>query len=270
VRVSVSFLSALLAVGLLSAASQPQQFQRPLVFEQNRGQAPAQVKWMAQGSSYRVLLGSEGATFLFADKTDLRAVSSRLPVPFRRAAPLQYRAVQMKLAGSRPWKDISGADPTGGVSNYLSDTDLKSWITNIPHYARVKVAGVYPGIDLIVYSHGGNLEYDFAISPGADPNQIQLVFEGMEKMRVDQKSGDLVLTVKGSSELRQLRPKIYQQVENKRVEINANYRLLDDGRAGFTLAAYDRSRPLVIDPTVDFTTFFGGTSADQPAAIAVG
>jgi len=176
----------------------------------------------------------------------------------------------MKLAGSRPWKDILGAEPTGGVSNYLSDADLKSWITNIPHYARVKVAGVYPGIDLIVYSHGGNLEYDFAISPGADPNQIQLVFEGMEKMRVDQKSGDLVLTVKGSSELRQLRPKIYQQVENKRVEINANYRLLDDGRAGFTLAAYDRSRPLVIDPTVDFTTFFGGTSADQPAAIAVG
>jgi hypothetical protein len=79
----------------------------------------------------------------------------------------------MKLAGSRPWKDISGAEPTGGVSNYLSNTDLKSWITNIPHYARAQVAGVYPGIDLILYSHGGNLEYDFVVSPGADPDQIR-------------------------------------------------------------------------------------------------
>src|SRR6185369_10250099 len=47
-------------------------------------------------------------------------------------------------------------------------------------------------------------------------------------------------------------------------------RLLDHGRAAFTLASYDRSRPLVIDPTVHFTTFFGSSdSADQASAIAV-
>src|SRR5438445_10627077 len=116
-RIRVQFLSALIAGGLLSAAPTPQQFHMPLVFEQNQGQAPGQVKWMGQGSSYRVLLSSDGATFLFADKTDLRAVSSRLPASLRRPFQMKYNIVRMKLQGSRPWKDISGADPTGGVSN---------------------------------------------------------------------------------------------------------------------------------------------------------
>src|SRR5882724_1675691 len=119
------FLSALIAGGLLTAAPQPQQFHIPLVFEQNQGQAPEQVKWMGQGSSYRVLLSSEGATFLFADKTDLRAVSSRRPVPVLRPFQMKYNIVRMKLQGSRPWKDISGAEPTGGVSNYLDNINRK-------------------------------------------------------------------------------------------------------------------------------------------------
>ena len=62
----------------------------------------------------------------------------------------------MKLAGGKPWKNILGAEPTGGVSNYLSQTDLKSWISNVPRYQRVKVTGVYDGIDLIFYTKGSD------------------------------------------------------------------------------------------------------------------
>jgi hypothetical protein len=71
------------------------------------------------------------------------------------------------------------------------------------------------------------------------------------------------------SELRQVRPKVYQEVDSQRVQIAGGYKLLDHRRAAFTLAAYDRSRPLVIDPTVAFTSFFGGSSADYAWAVAV-
>ena len=67
-------------------------------------------------------------------------------------------------------------------------------------------------------------------------------------MRVDPKSGDLVVTLPDGSELRQLKPKVYQQAGNKRVEIAGGYRLLAQQRAAFTLAGYDRSHALVIDP----------------------
>ena len=175
----------------------------------------------------------------------------------------------MRLPGSRPWNHLSGLEPTGGISNYIHGPAAKDSLTNIPHYARFKVAGVYEGVDLVFYSHGGDLEYDFVAAPGADPSQIQLAFEGTDRMRVDEQSGDLVLTTAGGSELRQVRPRVYQQVGAKRVEVGGRYRLLKHGQAAFTLAHYDRRRPLVIDPTIAFTRFLHGSDTDQAQAVAV-
>jgi hypothetical protein len=254
---------------LAAAPAPPQTFHLPLTFEQNRGQAPNEVKWLGQSSSYRVLFDGDGATFLLPDKKDMRARAGRRPVPVDPSFRMKYSVMRMKLAGARPWKSISGLEPTGGVSNYLSPTDAKSWISNIPQYQRVKVAGVYQGIDLVFYTNGGNLEYDLVAAPGADLKQVQVVFEGMRGMRVDEKSGDLLLTAPDGSELRQLRPKVYQQIADKQVEIAGGYRVLGQGRAAFTVGAYDRSRAVVIDPTVDFTTFYGGNSSDEPFAVAL-
>ena len=86
-------------------------------------------------------------------------------------------------------------------------------------------------------------------------------------MRVDGKSGDLLLTTAGGSELRHVRPKVYQQVGNERVEVAGGYEILDRRHATFTLASYDRQRPLVIDPTI--TTFLTGNGEDAATALAV-
>jgi hypothetical protein len=267
--VRVGVLTCLIAGTLLSAGPQPHQsFHRPLTFEQNLGQAPTQITWMGQSSSYEVLLDGESATIIIPDKTDVQAASTRLPGT-RPRLRLKYSAVRMKLAGSRPWRDISGSEPTGGVSNYLNNRDLKRSVNHIPQYGRVKVANVYKGIDLIFYNNGGDLEYDFAVAPDANPEQIQVVFEGTTKTRVDPKSGDLIVTLPGGSELRQLKPKVYQQAGNKRVEIAGGYRLLDQERAAFTLAGYDRSHALVIDPRLTIARSIGGNKDDQATAIAV-
>ena len=124
--IRISVLSALIAGGLLLAAPGPQQpFHRPLVFEPNRGQAPAQVKWLGQSSNYQVLLDAESATIVIPDKTDLPAASTRIP-GMRPPRRLNYSAVRMKLAGSRPWKDITGAGLTGGCGvNYLNNRDAE-------------------------------------------------------------------------------------------------------------------------------------------------
>ena len=127
---------------------------------------------MGRGSSYRVLLGSDGATFLLPEKEHTRATAPQRPAPMTRSSRMRYSVMRMNLAGGRTWKDISGVDATGGVSNYLSPIDSKSWISDVPRYQRVRVAGVYKGIDLMFYSNGTDLEYDFVVAPGADPKQI--------------------------------------------------------------------------------------------------
>ena len=182
----------------LDAAPKPQPFHRPLVFEPNRGQAPPHVKWIAQADGYRLLLTSEGATILLAYPTEEAPRAASLP---RLLQPAQlsassskvYSTVQMKLTGGRPWSGMEGLEPTGGISNYLLGSDPRQWQTNIPHYSKLSASQVYDGIDLVFYSHGDDLEYDFVVAPGADPKQIQLAFDGVEEMRVDRKSGDLLL-----------------------------------------------------------------------------
>ena len=263
--VRLVLLSIVLNTTFLVAAPQPQTFRRPLVFEPNQGQAPPQVKWLARGPGYELFLTEEGVTMMMQEGGAADSLRNLKPT----LTKLSYSAMSMKLAGSRPWNSVTGVEPTGGISNYLRGVDAKNSLTKIPHYARVSVASVYDGVDLVFYSHGGDLEYDFVVKPGADPTKIQLAFEGTERMSVDDKSGDLVLATAGGSKLRQLRPKVYQEVEGRRVEIAGGYKLLDHGRAAFTLADYDRSRPLVIDPTVSFVSFFGGNSVDYPHAVAV-
>jgi hypothetical protein len=266
--IRVSVVSALIAGGLLSAAPTPQPFHRSLTFEPNQGQAPAEFQWLGQSSSYQVLLDNESATIVIPDKTGLQAAATRKPGT-RSRLRLKYSAIRMKLAGSRPWRDISGSEPTGGVSNYLNGRDLKRSVNHVPQYKQVKVANVYQGIDLVFYNNGDDLEYDFAVAPGANPEQIQVAFEGTNGMRVDPKSGDLIVTLPGGAEVRQLAPKVYQQVGEKRLEIAGGYRLLEPQRAAFRVAGYDRHHALVIDPTLKIARSFHGSQDDLANAIAV-
>ena len=266
---------SVLSATFLAAAPQPRPFEHPLIFEPNRGQAPAHVKWIARASGYLLLFTDEGATIVLpeapADVTSEPSLPRLFrPAHFRAATTKQtYSTVQMKLTGSRPWTGMDGLEPTGGVSNYLRGSDPKRWHTDVPHYARMSARQVYDGIDLVFYSNGGDLEYDFIVAPGADPKQIQMSFDGVDEMRVDRKSGDLLLTTAAGSELRHVRPKVYQQVGNERVEVAGSYQLLDRRQATVKLLAYDRQRTLVIDPVLKFSTYLFGNGKDRAYALAV-
>jgi hypothetical protein len=266
--IRICALAALIAGGISAAVPAPQAFRLPLTFEKNQGQFPAKVKWAAHSSGYEVVFDNESATMVIPDKTALQKVSTRVD---GKSAPLHipYSAVRMKLAGGRPWDDMAGAEPSGGISNYINTRDGKRSVNHVAQYRRMKVANVYPGIDLVFHTSGEELEYDFAVAPDADPSRIQIVFDGAKAIRVDAKSGDLVLTLPDRSEIRQLKPKLYQRVGNKDVEIRGSYKLLDAKRVAFAVAGYDRSHGLVIDPRVTIARSVSGSKETQANAVAV-
>jgi hypothetical protein len=94
------------------------------------------------------------------------------------ATSLTDWVVRMQLTGANPNARISSLDELQGRSNYFIGRDPAKWRTNIANYARVKYANVYPGVDLVYYGNQRQLEYDFVLSPGADPRQIELNFAG--------------------------------------------------------------------------------------------
>jgi hypothetical protein len=241
-----------------------------VIFEPNLGQAPPEVTWIARSSGYRLFLTNEGAAIMLTDHPSESPRDVLTHAVFQPMRPkLSRRTVKMKLTGSRAWNQVTGLQPTGGVSNYFFGSAPGDWHTDIPHFSRVSVANVYDGIDLVFYSLGGKLEYDFVVAPGADPKQIRMAFDGVDGLRVDDKSGDMILTTASGSELRHVHPKIYQRTGKRQVEVVGGFELIDSRQAAFTLAAYDRRLPLVIDPTVVFTRFLGGTNYDSSSAIAV-
>jgi hypothetical protein len=163
---------------------------------------------------------------------------------------------------------VSGLEELPGKANYFIGSDPAKWRTNIPTYAKVHYRDVYLGIDLLYYGNQRQLEYDFVVAPGADPKKIVLGFEGADKLEIDAQ-GDLVLHT-ADGQIRQKKPLIYQEVDGVRTEIEGSYILKGANRFGFTVAAYDVNRPLIIDPVVlSYSTYLGGSGVDQGHGIAV-
>jgi Beta-propeller repeat len=261
---------AMLSPAILAAAPNPTTFNRPLAFEPNRGQAPGQVSWTARGEGYQLFLTSSGATITMAEPVAPSPADPHLSIPGRPAL-LKGRvsAIGMHLVASHAWSKVHALEPTGAVSNYLIGSDRANWHSGIPQYRRLQVNGVYDGIDLVFYGHGRDLEYDFVLAPGADPNQIRLAFDGVGPLRIDHQTGDLVIKTNSGSEMRHVRPRVYQQIGNQKKEVAGGYQILGNGEAAFRLASYDRQHALVVDPTVEFTTFIEGNSQDVVQGLAV-
>jgi uncharacterized protein (TIGR03437 family) len=125
---------------------------------------------------------------------------------------------------------------------------------------------VYPGIDLVYYGKDGHLEYDWMVSPGADPAMIRMTFESADRLRID-KDGDLVIRT-GESEYRHKKPVIYQEIGGQRISVAGRWTL--HGKEGsFHIGAYDHGKGLVIDPPLIFSTYHGGNGLDYAYAVAV-
>jgi hypothetical protein len=173
----------------------------------------------------------------------------------------------MKLAGANARAGVTGADALPGKSNYFIGSDPSQWRTNVPTYGAVKYAAVYPGIDLVYHGNQRLLEYDFLVAPGADPRAIGIRFQGARKLTVN---GDGALVIGfGGSEVIEPAPVVYQEVGGRRQTVAGRYVLRGKGRVGFGVATYDRRRPLVIDPTLVYSTLLGCCWLNDFAAIAV-
>jgi hypothetical protein len=222
----------------------------PVAFEPNVGQSAEPVKFLAHGSGYGLFLTrGEAALSLSAAREG-------------NSAPM----VRMQFSGANPTTDVSATEKLAGRTNYFIGNDRSRWLRDVPQFGRVRYASLYPGIDLDFYGHEGHIEYDFTVAPGADPHKIQLQFHGADNLQIAN-NGDLVLAAAGR-EVRFQAPHVYQKSGSREDPVAGSFVLLANGRAGFEVGPYDRSRALVIDPVLTYSTYLGG-SGNESCGIAV-
>jgi uncharacterized protein (TIGR03437 family) len=207
-----------------------------IAFEPNQGQADRQARFLARGPGYDLVLNSGEAAMA------------------RGAGVLRWRFV-----GARERAPAELLEPLSSYSQYY----LGDFRARVPRYGRLRFREVYPGVDVVYYGRGGELEYDLVVAPGADPGRIRLAFDGVQDVRLSPE-GDLVLATAGG-EIRQRRPVVEQ--DGRRIP--ASYALFGGRQVGFRLGRYDRSRPLVVDPILRFASYLGGAGDDAAAGVAL-
>lgn len=223
----------------------------PLSFEANQGQAARDVMYLSRGQGYTLFLtGTEAVLRLAAEK------------------PRSGAVVRMKLEGAAAKPRVEGLGPLPGRSHYFIGADPAGWHTNIPNFARIRYRDVYPGVDLVYYGNQRRLEYDFVVAPGADFHVVQLAFEGsIGRLSLDP-AGNLFVRAAAGRELCLHKPVIYQQAGDTRRTVQGRYVLKGNRRVALKIAAYDTTRPLIIDPVLTYSTYLGAGYLDGANAIA--
>lgn len=221
----------------------------PLRFEPNQGQSSSDAKFFAWGRGFSASFKENEADLVLDHRTgtcDLLRVS---------------------LPNARQNASISAESRLPGTVNYFNGNEPKNWHAGLPTFGRLRYVGVYAGIDLTYYGSQGRLEFDFEVSPGADPKSIRIRFDGAERAALDAE-GNLIVTAR-NGEISFQRPVIYQPNGGKGKDLVAgSFSVLGKSTIGFVIAGYDHTRPLIIDPILNYSTYIGPLA--EATSIAVG
>ncbi len=213
-------------------------------FEPNLGLADPEVEFLSRGPGYELEI-------------------TRREIRLRRGG----HVARMRLEGAAAAAGVAGLGQRPSVSNYLTGSDPARWRIGVPHFERVKLSGVYPGVDLVFYGQRNSVEYDFELAPGVDPGSIRMRWEGAERPELDSAGNLLLATPAGP--LRIERPLAWQQTGDERRAVKARFQVEPSGAVGFVLGEWDRRRALVIDPVLTYSGYLGGAGFDSATAVAV-
>jgi Beta-propeller repeat len=246
-----SFVLSAATAGAVTVAGSPR---IPFAFVQNRGQASPSVRYIGMGPEFKAWFENRGVT-LRHGKTTVRIV-------------FEDGAVS---AGARPQPVTAGTvridadNPIGARANYLHGSDPRQWQTDLPLFGAIHYNGVWPGVELTYRAEHGRLKAEYRIEPGTNIERILLRFDGAPQIQTD---GTLRIHLT-SGDFVEEKPSFYQSVGDERREVAGKFEKLPGGAIGFRVADYDHNQPLVIDPSILFSGYFGGTSEDNITAVGI-
>ncbi len=242
------------------------------VFVHNVGQAGPDVLFNTLDSAGRLLF-ARGEVLLTLRSPDRVAdlLNPSLEGDQRESPPHQNPTkLRLRFESANEGVQVVGREQLPGIVNYYLGNDPKSWYTDISTFESIAYEGLYDGIDLVYSGQAGALKGTYVIAPGANPEAIKWRYEGASSVRV--RKGKLVISVGETDEtppLIERQPVAWQTVNGNRVPVVVRYLVRRDGRIGFSVGQYDEALPLTIDPTLDYSTYVGGSGSEEGCGIAV-
>lgn len=253
----IAFLLLLISIEVIGQNNQG------LRFIENKGQWEKGSDFQAQVPGGRLGVSSRGFSVLLLDLHELeqRHLAGHAEISesngHSTTGPINGHYFQINLLGSNHNSKPIVEHPLDGHYNYFIGSDSTKWAANALAYESILYPDVYPGINFRVSSIGKNLKYDFIVTPGADPSQIKIQYNGVNSV---EKSGDGLTIQTSVGSLTELKPFSYQVSNQNKETVPSEYRLDNDIISIALPAEYDRSKELVIDPLLIFSTYSGSTA----------
>jgi hypothetical protein len=238
---ALAFSSICVFSASVQGSTNPGAPQLPFTFVENRGQADAQIRYIGSGPDFKAWFEDRGVI--------LQQGQTNVQVTFENMA--------------RP--RIKAESPLAARANYLRGNDASRWHTDLPLFGSIRYIGLWQGIDVTYTAIGGQVKAEYLVAPGADPSRIGLRFGGDVRIQEDG-----TLRIKGlQGDFMEDKPFLYQSVGGKRVEVAGSFEKLANGSIGFHTADYDRAQTLIIDPSIMFSGYFGGSTEDDITAVGI-
>ena len=241
----------------------------PLYFIENKGQLDSKVRFYVKTSGQTLYFTGEGIVFelLRREKEAGKRSEGVEKGSEAKEAKTEQLVFNLRFEDARRGVLIEGLDRQEAGINYFVGNNRSKWKTSIPTYKGVVYKGIYKGIDLKVFGKGKDIEYEFIVNPGANPDDILLTYNGIEGLAKNGEGELLIATAFGK--LKETRPYIYQEIEGKRA-VDGSFEIRNSaGQSqtrkfsyGFQVAPYDPSYPLIIDPTLVYSTYLGDDCAN--------
>jgi Beta-propeller repeat len=222
----------------------------PLTFIENQGQADERIAYYTHSPGHSLTFTRDGHALRLSRANDEGTQAHTIKVELVEGAPERIESLQR----------------APGIVSYFKGPK-EQWKTAIPTHSKIGYVRPWPGIDLSYDGTNGRLESVYTVAPHADPSQIKLRYSGQDSLTLDD-DGNLVYST-SIGEIQETAPIAWQDIDGQRVSVGTRFTLLDDSTVAFQVAKYDPSHALIIDPTLIYAGFIGGSADDRGRAIAV-
>jgi gliding motility-associated-like protein len=231
---------------------------REIDFVENKGQWISEAKYKTGLPGGVVFITNKGFVYNYSSKADLNRIhekSHEQNVDVSNEI-VHHHAYKVNFSGANSGVTYRTEGKKKNYYNYFLGNNQANWASNVAAYGKVIQENVYQGIDVAVYSKEYSLKYDFIVSPGSDVNQIALTFDGVQPEITAE--GNLKIKTSVNEVIEQA-PYSYQVIDEKEVIVPSSYKLTNGKLTFHFPQGYDHSKTLVIDPTLIFATYSGGT-----------
>ncbi len=235
-----------------------------LVFSENKGQWPEQVKFRTDINGGNLWIEKNALNFSLLNPKDLilkKEHHSKTKTPYNKSKNnIRGHSYKIEFINSNNDTKIIGHNKLSHFNNYFLGNDKTKWASNIRNFSSISYENIYKNIDLNIYDLDNNLKWDFIVKPNTDPSIIKLNYQGVDKIRI--KNNNLEITTSVNTII-ELKPIAYQKDERGNTkEIACKYHLKGNLLSFKFPKGYDKSKDLIIDPTLVFATY-SGSGADN-------